>query len=58
MFGSAGTIKAIQLYDTAVLPSHSNSTRALQLGTITVAAIGKYVHPLEELFLHQTAIYI
>jgi hypothetical protein len=58
MFGSADTIKAIQLYDTAAMPSHTNSTRALQIGTITVAASGRYVHPLEQLFLHQTAIYI
>lgn len=58
MFGSAGTIKANQLYDTAVVPSHTNLTRALQLNTITVAATGRYMHPLEQLLLHQTTIYI
>jgi hypothetical protein len=58
MFGSAGTIKTIQLYDTAVVPSHTNSTRPLELGTITVAAIGRYMHSLEQLLLQQTAIYI
>jgi len=58
MFGSAGTIKTIRLYDTAVVPSHTNSTRAFQLGPITVAATGRYMHPLEQLLLHQQAIYI
>jgi hypothetical protein len=58
MFGSAGTIKAMQLYDTAVVPSHTNLTRALQLDTIIVAATERYMYPLEQLLLHQTAIYI